>query len=278
MDRQAAKNSGDVVVRVQAARHGRKTLPVYPPMPKPAINLESLERIVAAQDFRQTAEAALEAYRAVSPGDHFSAICFDTAELKADAIFLDHGWLGGGDGFWIAPQRKLCEHPMVRLFLSARKSMAQVRSRIVSELIWRESAIYNEVDRPLGIADIATIFQPKSHNKVMILTCGRDERFSDRDLGPVHSFQRVLNALVPSCIGLPRAVTAAEGAEACGNGACRLTAREREVLHWLRQSKRNAEIAAILGISARTVGHHLENIYAKLGVETRMAAAISAVD
>jgi len=51
-----------------------------------------------------------------------------------------------------------------------------------------------------------------------------------------------------------------------------LTAREMEILHWVREGKRNAEIARILNISAHTVRHHLENVFAKLGVETRTAA------
>lgn len=52
-----------------------------------------------------------------------------------------------------------------------------------------------------------------------------------------------------------------------------LTAREAEILHWLGEGKRNNEIGTILGISARTVGKHLEHIFVKLGVETRTAAA-----
>ena len=52
-----------------------------------------------------------------------------------------------------------------------------------------------------------------------------------------------------------------------------LTSREREVLYWLARGKTNAEIGAILGISAATVGKHLEHIYPKLGVENRTAAA-----
>jgi DNA-binding CsgD family transcriptional regulator len=51
-----------------------------------------------------------------------------------------------------------------------------------------------------------------------------------------------------------------------------LTAREREVLQWLAAGKSNAQIADILAASPRTIGKHLENIYAKLGVETRTAA------
>jgi len=41
--------------------------------------------------------------------------------------------------------------------------------------------------------------------------------------------------------------------------------------------KTNAEIAAILAISPRTVQKHLEHIFQKLGVETRTAAAIRAL-
>jgi DNA-binding CsgD family transcriptional regulator len=52
-----------------------------------------------------------------------------------------------------------------------------------------------------------------------------------------------------------------------------LTPREREVLDWVAYGKSNAEIAAILRISAATVGKHLEHIYPKLGVENRTAAA-----
>jgi DNA-binding response OmpR family regulator/DNA-binding CsgD family transcriptional regulator len=52
-----------------------------------------------------------------------------------------------------------------------------------------------------------------------------------------------------------------------------LTSREGEVLSWLAKGKTNRDIAQILGLSPRTVDKHLEQIYAKLGVENRTAAA-----
>ncbi len=52
-----------------------------------------------------------------------------------------------------------------------------------------------------------------------------------------------------------------------------LTTREGEVLSWLSRGKTNRDIAQILGLSPRTVDKHLEQIYAKLGVENRTAAA-----
>jgi DNA-binding CsgD family transcriptional regulator len=51
-----------------------------------------------------------------------------------------------------------------------------------------------------------------------------------------------------------------------------LTAREREVLAWVGRGKTNAEIARRLWVAPSTVGKHLENVYAKLGVSTRTAA------
>jgi DNA-binding response OmpR family regulator len=52
-----------------------------------------------------------------------------------------------------------------------------------------------------------------------------------------------------------------------------LTAREAEVLYWVVKGKVNRDIGDILGASPATVKKHLERVYAKLGVETRTAAA-----
>ncbi|WP_439113992.1 response regulator [Hydrogenophaga sp.] len=57
-----------------------------------------------------------------------------------------------------------------------------------------------------------------------------------------------------------------------------LTAREAEVLYWVAKGKINRDIGDILGSSPATVKKHLERIYAKLGVETRTAAAAMAIN
>lgn len=56
-----------------------------------------------------------------------------------------------------------------------------------------------------------------------------------------------------------------------------LSSRETEVLRELVGGARNAEIAARLRITERTVKAHLSSIYLKLGVETRAAAVAIAV-
>jgi ATP/maltotriose-dependent transcriptional regulator MalT len=57
-----------------------------------------------------------------------------------------------------------------------------------------------------------------------------------------------------------------------------LSAREAEVLRLVAQGFSNAEIAARLFLSTRTVTTHLTAIYTKLGVENRAAAAAFAVE
>jgi transcriptional regulator EpsA len=51
-----------------------------------------------------------------------------------------------------------------------------------------------------------------------------------------------------------------------------LSARETEILGWVREGKSNFEVGCILGISALTVKNHLQRIYRTLGVSNRTHA------
>jgi DNA-binding NarL/FixJ family response regulator len=57
-----------------------------------------------------------------------------------------------------------------------------------------------------------------------------------------------------------------------------LTPREAEVLLWIAQGKTNPDIATILGISESTVKKHVLEIFGALGVETRTAASLRALE
>jgi HD-GYP domain-containing protein (c-di-GMP phosphodiesterase class II) len=67
---------------------------------------------------------------------------------------------------------------------------------------------------------------------------------------------------------LPAAVTNPAG----------LTDREVEVLRLIARGRLNKQVAATLGISVKTVGHHIEHIYAKAGITTRAGATLFAME
>ena len=57
-----------------------------------------------------------------------------------------------------------------------------------------------------------------------------------------------------------------------------LTEREVDVLRLIARGHVNKQVAASLGISPKTVGHHIEHIYAKAGVSTRAGATLFAME
>jgi DNA-binding NarL/FixJ family response regulator len=50
-----------------------------------------------------------------------------------------------------------------------------------------------------------------------------------------------------------------------------------EVLRLIARGRSNREVAERLVISPKTVGRHVENLYAKIGVSSRAAAAVFAM-
>ncbi len=57
-----------------------------------------------------------------------------------------------------------------------------------------------------------------------------------------------------------------------------LTPRAAETLLWLAQGKTNSDIATILGITESTIKKHVQEIFERLGVETRGAATVRALE
>lgn len=63
-----------------------------------------------------------------------------------------------------------------------------------------------------------------------------------------------------------------------GTATAGLSEREIEVLRLLARGQPTKRIALILGISAKTADHHIQNIYAKIGVATRPGATLFALE
>ena len=72
---------------------------------------------------------------------------------------------------------------------------------------------------------------------------------------------------------LPQRVAAGEEAAFVS-----LTERQRELLELIAQGRDNAQVAALLGLSEKTVRNHITSIFAKLEVESRAQAIVRARD
>ena len=98
---------------------------------------------------------------------------------------------------------------------------------------------------------------------------------------PGHAAQALSN---DASQGLFDADAASAVLEAAGQGVTRinrpagLTDREAQVVGLLARGLQTKQVAAVLGISAKTADRHIQNAYAKLGVSTCAAATLLAIE
>lgn len=135
---------------------------------------------------------------------------------------------------------------------------------------FKRQELYADYYRRIGIDHVVAVPIVSNPQLVMSFVLNRVGRdFDDRE-------RDLLNRLQPALANLYRMASMAARLQSPAQTTRldSLTPREREILHWVAAGKTDAQIAAILGLSARTVQKHLQNGYVKLGVESRTAAAI----
>jgi DNA-binding CsgD family transcriptional regulator len=150
---------------------------------------------------------------------------------------------------------------------------------------FQETTMYNEYYRYVGVRyQIFFGFDGGCGTRRTIALNRKARDFSPRDrrildlLGPHYSqayanavrFENLSNA---SAREIPRR-EATRGHPAIS----KLTQREKEVLAWIVRGKSNPEIALILGLSVRTIYKHVENLFVKMGVESRAQAMVQALE
>jgi DNA-binding CsgD family transcriptional regulator len=174
-------------------------------------------------------------------------------------------------------------HPIVRSFL---ESPALLEPRSTSQITslrgWYRTEAYQRGHRALGVDDQLAILLGKHGAETVGLSLSRSgARFTSRDrellslLGEhlVRSVRRATACGGPALMmapvlrphPLPPPPAAADGGEV-------LTPREREVVGLVARGLTSRMIGRTLGITEKTVGKHLEHIYAKLGVTDRVSA------
>ena len=110
--------------------------------------------------------------------------------------------------------------------------------------------------------------EDRPHRAALTASDAASQLVADVDLG---RFRRLEVDAVLAAAGQPRRSAAA-------TNAAGLTEREVEVLCLIARGRLNKQVAARLGISVKTVGHHIEHIYAKAGVTTRAGATLFAME
>lgn len=166
--------------------------------------------------------------------------------------------------------RLVHEHPLCAQTVAGRFDALKISDFVTSREL-RRREIYREWLQPWETEHELEVGIPSPlwHTKTLVFARSKVwPDFDERD-------RSVLNALQPHLIQLYRnAALRQRLADGWGDSvvAAVLTDREREILMLVREGKTNSQIAGELWIAPGTVRKHLENIYRKLGVQSRTAA------
>lgn len=155
------------------------------------------------------------------------------------------------------------------------------RCAMISDLVrpsdFKKSALYNEYYRHLDVQTQMFTELPGSSGLRPALTFSRDKfGFTEEErlmfsLVKPHIINAQRNAMVLDSYR-KKIELLEKGPDIPALHKFGLTFREATLLEWAAAGKTNKDIALILGISRRTVEKHLERIYEKLGVKTKIAA------
>jgi DNA-binding CsgD family transcriptional regulator len=168
---------------------------------------------------------------------------------RGDRVLVMRRWLGRESGEMLSPAVAACWLDVKRVYLELRPRLSRLYSVMV------EPEALAPIFVPLGFAPVG--------DPVAVGEVAHQPVWLDFGEGSVDGWlSRLINAEVEA------AAEAVPAATADG-----LSAREVEVLGLIAEGLSNRAIGARLYISEKTVGRHVSNIFGKLGVHTRAAAA-----
>lgn len=193
------------------------------------------------------------------------------------------------------------DHPVFREGL--RKAIATARDIVLAgeardghealQLCTREKPDLLVVDLAMprcdGFGVLEQLFRVSPKTRALVLTAHATRAFEERSLAAGASGFLQKDSSVATILKAMRAVSAGEvwasriGASNVLSSRSRrksssvlpaLTKREEEILILLGQGMRNREIARQTGVSEKTIATHLVNLTEKLGVRSRLEAAL----
>lgn len=168
--------------------------------------------------------------------------------------------------------RHFHEHPLVRYHAVERGAYAHRISDSLPQSRFRETALYNDYYRRVGLSHVLALPLRMNGRELVSFVLNRDGMdFDDRELALLDCLRRPLARLFDRVQAAERPTVVFDEARLARLG---LKRREGEVMQWVAAGKTDKDVAALMGLSPRTVHKHLQNVYAKLGVETRTAAVM----
>ncbi len=196
--------------------------------------------------------------------------------VEAEGVYRWDGSAPGdvdGELYW-----RVGPCPIVEYRIRKRNLEAVRMSDVISARSFRELPVYREFFRPHRVEYMLDLGLPerlpRQRSLILFRATGRPD-FSERDRAVLESLRRhfrqqemladLRHRLAETLRGQP--------SEPEGGVHGALTTREREIVELVAEGKTNAEIAAQLWVAPGTVKKHLENVYVKLGVGRRAAAA-----
>jgi DNA-binding CsgD family transcriptional regulator len=172
------------------------------------------------------------------------------------------------------------DHPLLAHHLASRDARPVMLSDLVTRRQFRDSALYWEFYRPIGIdhqMTVALTLGLDSSVGIALSRCGAD--FTEQERALLEILRPHL-ARAFATLGGEQEMARRRARAAVGSGRSpaaatthwELTHREAEIMVLLAGGASNAELGDALRISPLTVKKHLEHIYQKLRVHRRGAA------
>ena len=208
----------------------------------------------------------------------------EAAALRRAGLLHDLGRVGVPAAFWnkrtpltAAEWERMKRHPALTELVLARSAVLGPLGTLAGLHHERlDGSGYRSVPasflpvaaRVLATADAyQTKVEPRPHRRV--LTAGEAARAVRRQADQGQLDGEAVDAVLEAAGHPPPRATRRWPAD--------LTEREVEVLRLAVRGLSNREMAELLVVSPKTVGHHLEHIYEKLGVSTRVGATLFAL-
>jgi DNA-binding CsgD family transcriptional regulator len=234
---------------------------------------------------------ALQALRTLVPCDMAAfELQLDTEGKRA--IGVSEPFEVHEDPLFAAFEQHMLEDPLVRLAHETGRIPIVSVSELMSRQDYESTGVYHDYFRHYGIRDRLAFSIGGEGPEVVGVALNRDRRrFSERDRRVIriirpHLIQawrnaqavsRLVHNLEERCVQrhepMPQRSQNLRAMRQSWMQAAGLTPREADVLAEVAQGRTNKQIGHALSISARTVTKHLENVFPKLGVTTRAAAA-----